>query len=738
MSTLPRNQIDLLIKGHHWNPLAVLGRHPGRHNGSPAVIIRCFLPEAISASVILDEPAASPVSMTRIHDAGLFEAILSDTGSPSHYRLRLVNGAGQVTEQYDAYSFTPLLSDFELHLFAEGTFFRAYETLGSHLKIVDGISGIHFVVWAPNAGRVSIVGDFNLWDGRRHPMTNRGVTGLWELFIPGLSDGTLYKYEIRPRDSDHVLLKADPYAVESELRPRTASIARNLSGYSWNDQNWMDRRGRQNVLTAPISIYEVHLGSWMRVPEDGNRWLSYRELAAKLIPYAKDMGYTHLELMPVTEHPFDGSWGYQSTGYFSVTSRYGTPEDFMAFVDAAHQAGIGILMDWAPAHFPDDPHGLSQFDGTHLYDHADPRLGYHPDWHSRIFNYGRVEVRNFLMNSALFWLDRYHIDGLRVDAVASMLYRNYGRKEGEWIPNQFGGHENLDAVIFIKDLNVLAHRDFPGSMMLAEESTAWAGVSRPTYTGGLGFTFKWNMGWMHDMLDYFSHDPVHRTYHHHQLTFSLLYAFNENFVLPLSHDEVVHGKRSLIEKMPGDDWQKFANLRALYGFMYGHPGKKMLFMGSEFGQRREWNHDDSLDWHLLEYEPHQGLRNLIRDLNHFYREDRALYEVDHEWPGFQWVDFHDAAQSVLAFLRKAKNPDDHTLCVCNFTPVPRYDYRIGVPHEGYYREALNTDAAIYAGGNIGNQGGVQSERISCHGFPQSLRLVLPPLAVLFLKPNSPG
>ncbi len=733
MTKLSRHQIDQIVQGLHWDPLAVLGLHVSHLNGSPACIIRCFAPDAKEAAVVIDRPATSVIPMSRIHEAGLFEATLPEAPSSSHYRLRLTDETGHTSERYDPYSFAPLLTDFDLHLFAEGTFFRAYDTLGAHLRAVEGIAGIHFVLWAPNAARVSVVGDFNQWDGRRHPMSSRGATGLWELFIPGLTNGTLYKYEIRPRERDEILLKADPYAVASELRPKTASVARDISRYTWNDQAWIEARRRHDLLGTPLSIYEVHLGSWMRVPEEGNRWLTYRELTAKLIPYAKDMGYTHLELMPITEHPFDGSWGYQSTGYFSVTSRYGTPEDFMAFVDAAHQAGLGVLMDWAPAHFPDDPHGLSQFDGTHLYDHADPRLGYHPDWHSRIFNYGRIEVRNFLTNSALFWLDRYHIDGLRVDAVASMLYLDYGRKPGEWIPNPFGGNENLSAVLFMKDLNVLAHRDFPGTMMLAEESTSWAGVSRPTYTGGLGFTFKWNMGWMHDMLEYFSRDPIHRMYHHNQLTFGLLYAFNENFVLPLSHDEVVHGKRSLIDKMPGDEWQQFANLRALYGLMYGHPGKKMLFMGGEFGQRREWNHDSSIDWHLLEYPLHRGLQCLVRDLNRLYREEPALHEIDHDWPGFQWVDFHDAGQSVLAFLRKAKNPDNQILCVCNFTPIPRSDYRFGVPCEGYYRELLNTDGSVYGGGNMGNQGGVQTERISCHGFPYSLRLTLPPLSVLFLK-----
>ena len=733
MSTLSRQQIDQIVKGHHWDPLAVLGLHPSSLNGSPAVVIRCFQPDAIEVAVVTDKLSQSPISMSRIHEAGLFEAHLPQAPSSGRYRLRLTDGTGRVSERYDPYAFAPLLTDFELHLFAEGTFFRAYDTLGSHLRSVDGIAGIHFVLWAPNAGRVSVVGDFNRWDGRRHPMTNRGATGLWELFIPGLTDGTLYKYEIRPRDRDAILLKADPYAVASELRPRTASIARDISRYTWHDQAWIEARRRRDPLAVPLSIYEVHLGSWMRVPEEDNRWLTYRELAARLIPYAKDLGYTHLELLPVTEYPFDGSWGYQSTGYFSATSRYGTSEDFMAFVDAAHQAGIGVLMDWAPAHFPDDAHGLSQFDGTHLYDHADPRLGYHPDWHSRIFNYSRVEVRNFLMNSALFWLDRYHIDGLRVDAVASMLYLDYGRKAGEWIPNQFGGHENLSAVLLLKDLNVLVHRDFPGTMMLAEESTSWAGVSRPTYTGGLGFTFKWNMGWMHDVLEYFSHDPIHRMYHHNQLTFGLLYAFNENFVLPLSHDEVVHGKRSLIEKMPGDEWQQFANLRALYGFMYGHPGKKMLFMGGEFGQRREWDHDSSLDWHVLDYALHRGIQNLVRDLNRIYREEPALYEIDHDWPGFQWIDFHDAAQSVIAFLRRGRDPDHQIVCACNFTPIPRDNYRIGVPRAGFYREILNTDASSYGGANIGNQGGLRTQRVPCHGFPYSLQLTLPPLAVLFLK-----
>ncbi len=733
MSLISHDQLEQLVQGYHWDPLAILGAHPMVQGNSPIVEIRCFLPEASDVVLLPSRQSQQPIPMKRIHKDGLFEATVPGPLKTNLYRLRITDCAGQVTERHDPYAFPPLLTDFELHLFAEGTFFKAYETIGAHLRTVQGIAGVHFVVWAPNALRVSVVGDFNQWDGRRHPMNNRGVSGLWELFIPELTDGTLYKFEIRSRHHDAPLLKADPYAFVSELRPKTASIVSSHATYSWKDHSWMTARAQQNPLATPLAIYEVHLGSWMRVTEDKNRWLTYKELAKNLIPYVKNMGYTHVELLPITEYPFDGSWGYQTTGYLAITSRYGSPEDFMAFVDTAHQAGIGVLIDWTPAHFPDDPHGLAQFDGTHLYDHADPRLGYHPDWHSRIFNYDRVEVRNFLLNSALFWLDRYHIDGLRVDAVASMLYLDYGRKEGEWIPNRFGGHENIAAVTLLKDLNVLVHRDFPGAMTIAEESTSWSGVSRPTYAGGLGFTFKWNMGWMHDILEYFSHDPVHRPFHQNQVTFGLLYAFNENFVLVLSHDEVVHGKKSLLDKMPGDDWQRFANLRALYGFMYGHPGKKMLFMGGEFGQWNEWNHDTSLDWHLCEFDRHAGIQRLVQDLNRLYRQEPALHELDHDWTGFQWVDFCDATQSVIAFVRKAKDQNNQILCLCNFTPVPRHHYRIGVPTEGHYCELLNSDASVYGGSNVGNLGGLRTSAIPSHGMPHSLSLTLPPLSVLFLK-----
>jgi len=729
------DDLERLVRAEHWDPFSVLGPHPIKLKGSPATIVRAFLPDAVEASLLPDGVGNAPIPMRRVHPDGLFEATVPGTSEPLRYRLRVQDHWGGVTERHDPYAYPPLLSDFDLHLFAEGRLYQAYDTFGAHVRHVQGVAGVGFVVWAPNALRVSVVGDFNGWDGRRHPMRSRGSTGLWELFLPGIPEGSTYKYEIRPREQEAPFLKADPYGFAAELRPKTASIVRDLSRYEWRDQAWMDARSSSDPLSAPLAIYEVHLGSWMRAPDEGCRWLTWRELSAKLIPYVKDMGYTHLELLPITEHPFDGSWGYQTTGFFAPTSRFGPPEDFMAFVDACHQAGIGVIADWVPAHFPDDPHGLAWFDGTHLYDHQDPRLGFHPEWRSRIFNFGRVEVRNFLLNSALFWLDRYHIDGLRVDAVASLLYLDYARKPGEWIPNRFGGHENLEAIEFLKEFNVVVHREHPGVLTIAEESTAWPGVSRPTYTGGLGFSLKWNMGWMHDMLNYFKLDPVHRKYHQGQITFGLLSAFTENFVLVLSHDEVVHGKKALLDKMPGDPWQRFANLRALFGYMYGHPGKKMHFMGGEFGQWWEWNHDESLQWHLLQYGPHQGLHRFVRDLNGLYRAESALHEVDFDWTGFQWVDFMDAEQSVIAFLRKAKDPSEMVLCVCNFTPVPRHGYRIGVPKSGPYRELLNSDAGVYGGSNLGNLGTVRSDPISHHGLPHSLSLTLPPLAVLFLKPG---
>jgi len=569
-------------------------------------------------------------------------------------------------------------------------------------------------------------------------MQNRGRTGIWELFIPDLGEGELYKFEILPPGEAGPIFKADPFAKAAELRPKTASVVWDLTRYAWADEAWMEARRTSDCLAQPVSIYEVHLGSWKRVVDQGARWLTYQELAVELVPYVKEMGFTHVELLPVTEHPFDGSWGYQCVGYFAPTSRHGTPTDFMALVDAFHQAGIGVIMDWAPAHFPDDPHGLALFDGTHLYDHEDPRLGYHPEWKSRIFNYSRTEVKSFLINSALMWLHYYHIDGLRVDAVASMLYLDYGRQDGEWIPNRLGGHENLEAVEFLKALNVRVHQDYPGIMMIAEESTAWPGVSRPTNVGGLGFTFKWNMGWMHDTLAYFSLDPIYRKYHHDTLTFSLVYAFTENFVLVLSHDEVVYGKKSLLEKMPGDEWQRFAHLRMLYGYLFSHPGKKMLFMGGEFGQWREWDHDDALQWDLLAYAGHRGLQQWVADLNRLYTSQPALYQVDFDWTGFEWIDLYDREQSILSYIRWDKDRSDFLVCLCNFTPVPRNVYRLGVPRDGWYRERLNSDRERYGGSNTRNHSDVCAEEQPWNGQPYSMTVVLPPLAVDFFQTTSPG
>ena len=625
-----------------------------------------------------------------------------------------------------------LIGDQDLFLFNEGSHYRIYDKLGAHHMMVDGQPGTCFGVWAPNAREVSIVGDFNGWNGESHQLSPRGSSGLWEGFFPGLGKGTLYKFHIVSQHNGYVADKADPLGIWHENPPRTASVVWDLD-YEWKDGEWMAARVHRQSINAPVSIYELHLGSWMRVPEDNNRSLSYREVAPKLAEYIKRMNFTHVELLPIMEHPFYGSWGYQTTGYFATTARYGTPQDFMYLVETLHQHGIGVLLDWVPSHFPSDGHGLAYFDGTHLYEHADWRQGFHPDWNTYIFNYGRNEVRSFLMSSAMFWLDKYHIDGLRVDAVASMLYLDYSRKDGEWIPNQYGGRENLDAIDFLRRFNLEAYKEHPDILTVAEESTAWPAVSRPTYVGGLGFGYKWDMGWMHDTLSYLQNDPIHRKYHHNQLTFRSLYSFTENFVLPLSHDEVVHGKGSLIGKMPGDEWQKFANLRLLYGYMYGQSGKKLLFMGGEFGQVREWTHDGSLEWHVLQYPVHRGIQNWVEQLNRVYRNENALHELDTDPAGFEWVDANDSADSVLTFLRKGKSPWDTILVVCNFTPVPRENYVVGVPFDGYWRELLNSDAAEYGGSNMGNGGGAQSRGIAAHGRPHSLQLTLPPLSVLFLK-----
>ena len=625
-----------------------------------------------------------------------------------------------------------MLTNDDLFLFNEGSHYRLYEKLGAHPITVDGVEGTYFAVWAPNAKQVSVIGEFNGWDKLSHPLCSKGQSGIWEGFIPGVPRGTIYKYYLVSHHRGYHVEKADPFALHTETPPKTASIAWDLD-YSWGDRAWMEKRRVCNALDAPISVYEVHLGSWQRVPEEGNRYLSYRELAPRLAEYVKQMGFTHVEFLPVMEHPFYGSWGYQSTGYFAPTSRYGTPQDFMYLVDYLHQFDIGVILDWVPSHFPNDEHGLGYFDGTHLYEHGDPRQGIHPDWNSFIFNYNRHEVRSFLFSSALFWLEKYHADGLRVDAVASMLYLDYGRKEGEWIPNKYGGRENLEAIAFLRRFNEAVYQESPDTQTIAEESTAWPMVSRPTYLGGLGFGLKWDMGWMHDTLEYMTKDPIYRKYHHNNLTFRLIYAFFENFVLPLSHDEVVHGKGSLLGKMPGDDWQKFANLRLLLGYMYAQPGKKLLFMGAELGQWREWAHDESLEWHLLDYSPHLGLKRWVEELNGFYRSQPALYELDFDSAGFEWIDCNDVEHSVVSLMRKGRSPDNLLVVVCNFTPSTHSNYRIGVPQPGFWRELLNSDAREYGGSGQGNLGGVEAAPIPLHGRPYSLTITLPPLSTVFFK-----
>ncbi|HYR88615.1 MAG TPA: 1,4-alpha-glucan branching protein GlgB [Terriglobia bacterium] len=625
-----------------------------------------------------------------------------------------------------------LLSDHDLYLFNEGSHIRLYDHLGSHLKTVDGIPGTNFAVWAPDAQQVYVMGDFNGWNKADLELHPRGESGIWEAFVPRIGQGDAYKYHVVSRYHRYEVDKADPFAFHTETPPHTASIVWDL-GYEWNDQAWMSSRGGRNSLHAPMSTYELHLGSWRRVPEDNNRSLSYREAAPQLADYVEQMGFTHVEFLPLTEHPFYGSWGYQTTGYFAPTSRYGTPQDLMYLIDYLHQRGIAVILDWVPSHFPTDDWSLGYFDGTHLYEHSDPRKGIHKDWDSYIFNYGRHEVRSFLLSSAMFWLDRYHMDGLRVDAVASMLYLDYSRKEGEWIPNQYGGRENLDAIDFLRRFNSEVYQNHHDVQTIAEESTAWPMVSRPTYVGGLGFGLKWDMGWMHDTLKYFSHDPVFRKFHHNELTFRMIYAFHENFVLPLSHDEVVHGKGSLLGKMPGDLWQKFANLRLLFAYMYAQPAKKLLFMGGEFGQWTEWSHDSSLEWHLLQFESHRRLQQWVADLNRAYRNVKALHELDCDPAGFDWIDGSDSQQSMMSFMRKSKNAGEIVVVVFNFTPVPRHNYRVGVPYGGYWQEILNSDSKEYGGADFGNSGGADAEEIAAHGRPYSLNLIVPPLGALFFK-----
>ncbi len=732
-TTLNAADIDALVHARHPAPRSVLGYHEfARKNDAPACVVRVLEPDAVAVSVRWDGVADVPLK--QVHPIGLFEGRVPHRRPLQPYRLHVRYANGVETEKHDAYYFAPQLSDFDLYLFGEGNHYSIYYKLGAHPAELDGLSGTRFAVWAPNAARVSVVGPFNLWDGRKHSLQTRGSSGIWELFVPDVGPGTVYKYEIRTQAGTTVL-KSDPYGFAMELRPGTASIVASLDGHAWRDADWLAARTTAPHHQQPINIYELHPGSWRRDYGREPQFLNWRELADELIPYAKEQGYTHLELMGVAEHPFDGSWGYQVVGYYAPSSRFGTPQDFMEFVDRCHQAGLGVIIDWVPAHFPRDEHGLANFDGSSLYEHSDPRLGEHADWGTKIFNYGRHEVRNFLVANALYWIDRYHIDGLRVDAVASMLYLDYSRKAGEWIPNRYGGRENLDAIEFLRQLNIAIGRDFPGVMTFAEESTAFPGVTQPAHLGGLGFHFKWNMGWMNDTLRYAEHDPVHRRFHHSLVTFSFVYAWSEKFVLPISHDEVVHGKGSLLGKMPGDEWQQRANYRWFRAYMTAHPGKKLLFMGSEFGQRQEWREQHSVDWHLLEQPEHRALLDLNRDLNHLYRANPALHASDTDPAGFGWIDLHNGDQSVFAFLRRSpQHPaQPPLLCVFNCTPVPRENYWLGAPQAGTYRKVLDTDAQQYGGSGYNAQDRVVTQSPPCQGYPCHLQVNLPPLGALFFE-----
>jgi 1,4-alpha-glucan branching enzyme len=723
---LLQSDIDKLQAASHEDPFSVLGLHEDEEH---RLCLRAFLPGATQVTALDARSGEALAVLEQRHADGFFEGVLAVSVRPD-YRLQVTWADGKQGLVDDPYRFPPVLGELDVWLMGEGSHLRPYEVLGATQRSLEGVAGTSFAVWAPNASRVSVVGDFNFWDGRRHPMRLRRECGVWEIFLPGVGAGAHYKYEVRSRDGQVLPLKADPYALQAELRPATASVVARMPPVAPASEP----RKKANALDAPMSIYEVHLGSWRRKPEEGNRFLNWDELGDTLVPYARDMGFTHLELLPVSEYPFDGSWGYQPVSLFAPTARFGDAPGFRRFVDRCHAEGVGVLLDWVPAHFPSDAHGLANFDGTHLYEYADPREGFHQDWNTLIYNFGRTEVSNFLVANALFWLERYNVDGLRVDAVASMLYRDYSRKAGEWVPNVHGGRENLEAISFLRRMNEVVGVERAQAVTLAEESTAFPAVSRPTYAGGLGFHYKWNMGWMHDTLAYMARDPVHRKYHHGEMTFGLVYAFNENFVLPISHDEVVHGKGSMLAKMPGDRWQKFANLRAYYGFMFGHPGKKLLFMGCEFAQEREWNHDHSLDWHLLGDGAHAGVKRLLQDLNGLYKVTPALYERDFVPEGFEWIDHEDAQRSVLSFIRRGNSADRLLVVVCNFTPTVQHDYRLGVPNAGVYRERINTDSDHYGGSNVGAPfGEITADAVPWHGKPHSLRLSLPPLATVFFE-----
>jgi 1,4-alpha-glucan branching enzyme len=727
----PELELALIVAGSHADPHHVLGAHAA----AGGVTIRCWRPGAASVIAHLENGGGGePVGLERTHAAGIFEAVVAGAKLPLAYELEVSYPDGNSFRLHDPYAYPPTLGELDLHLVGEGRHRELYERLGAHPSTVAGTAGTAFAVWAPAARSVSVVGDFNSWDGRLHAMRSMGSTGIWELFLPDVGAGARYKFEIRTPTGD-LRIKADPLAFAAEIPPGTSSIV-SQAEHAWSeaDGDWLATRARREPLTGPVSIYEVHLGSWRRDPGDPERVLSYRELADDLAAYALELGFTHVELMPVMAHPFSGSWGYQVTSYYAPSPRFGGPDDFRDFVDRLHQAGIGVILDWVPAHFPRDDWALARFDGTALYEHEDPRRGAHPDWGTLVFNYGRNEVRNFLVANAVFWVREFHVDGIRMDAVASMLYRDYSRKAGDWVPNQFGGREDLEAVDFLKEVNEVLYEAAPGIISAAEESTAWPGVSRPTYLGGLGFGFKWNMGWMHDTLAYFQQDPIHRRYHHHELTFSLMYAFSENFILPLSHDEVVHGKGSLLSKMPGDRWQKFANLRALFAYMWAHPGKKLLFMGQELGQEHEWSHERSLDWHLLEQPDHAGLQTLVGDLNRVYRDVPALWERDADHEAFRWLEVNDADNNVVAFARAGREPSDVLVCVCNLSPVVRDGYRVGLPLPGHWVERLNSDSRHYGGANVGNWGGRAAENVPWHDQAHSAQFTLPPLGVIWLTP----
>lgn len=739
ITTIYPNDIISIVNSTHKSPHYILGMHmidiTIQNVNRTVASVRAFIPDGRRVFVVDVNQPGQEWEMGRVHDDGLFEAIIWERDEKFSYSYRIIGYSGAEWTMDDPYEdWVDEVTTFDRYLFNQSRHYKIYEKMGAHVKNVNGKDGVFFSVWAPTATRVSLIGDFNNWDGRRDPMELLRDSGVWVLFKPGIGEGATYRYEIRTSEGN-LLVKSDPYAFYSEFRPKTASIVYTLEDYQWNDGEWLDKRYSYDTLDRAISIYECHLGSWRRKEDEDPGYLTYRELAQELVPYVKEMGFTHIQLLPIEEHPFDGSWGYQVTGYFSPTSRHGTPSDLQYFVDICHQNGLGVLLDWVPGHFPKDPHGLIEFDGTSLYEHRDPKQGEHPDWGTKIFNYGRPEVKNFLLSNALYWIDKFHFDGLRVDAVASMLYLDYSKKPGQWIPNKYGGRENLEAIEFFQHLNSVVHKYFPGVMMIAEESTAWPGVSKPVYSGGLGFGYKWNMGWMHDILDYMKKDSIYRRYHHNKLTFGLVYAWSENFILPFSHDEVVHGKGSMINKMPGDYWQKFASLRALYTLMWGHPGKQLLFMGQEFGQIAEWNENKSLDWHLLGFDYHYGLLECVKNLNWIYQTEKAMWELDFSAEGFDGINCDDSDNSIFSFIRYGKDQDDFLIFVINFTPIPRYNYTLGIPEYCFYQEIFNSDSHEYAGSNVGNFGGIMANREGALGKPYSIDITVPPLAGIILKPR---